>query len=182
MLYSPLLKPATGFGSFFRSTSSRQGTQSGCQLVSQLGATTGKDEILRSVAWRKLELPNANWNRVASRCREEEIIASTKYVDDRNNESLTACRKCVAEYSPSTYRASFSGTPARKFLDCRKHFSGKKPGARPRMSLTPILKNEVQRDRTGPYEQFGKRLGTTASHGGPPRQQVEWGGGDDVGG
>ena len=107
-----------------------------------LGATTGRDEVERSKAWKTLTLPDPAWNRVAALYTEEQIFASTKYVDDRNTDSLTACRRCIEKYSATTYRAEFEVTPGRKFLDCRKHFHGKKPGVRPTLSLTPVHKNE----------------------------------------
>jgi hypothetical protein len=87
-----------------------------------LGASTGRSEVERLAKWKAADFEDENWVRVATQYKYEEIWASTKYVDDRNDDSLLACTGCTKRNVDETYAIIFEDSETRRFLDMRKGF------------------------------------------------------------
>lgn len=108
-----------------------------------LAAYTGRQEVKLDMRWSRGELVHQGWARVAREgWTREECVATGKYADDWNGDSLVACNPCTDAVCDETYDKEFDPpSDRRKFLDMRKVFVCR-DGQRPKLVLRPVLKNQ----------------------------------------
>lgn len=106
-----------------------------------LAAYTGGQEIGLDARWKRGELKHPGWAKVAREgWTREECVATGKYADDWNGDSLAACNPCTDAVCDEVYDKPFDPPgDRRKFLDTRKVFVCRE-GQRPKLVLRPVLK------------------------------------------
>lgn len=86
-----------------------------------LGATTGRDELMRDWSWAAGCLLEPEFAALAALgFTRVMVFACSKYVDDCSVHSLLTCRNCIMKFIKGTYRATFDVAEHRKFLDIQK--------------------------------------------------------------